>query len=360
MPVGPLKQVLLRSPVKWKELGSYGAQTDTQRRAAPAMLHRRVEGPRDRKVNPWDINELDPTDTGTMGTIPGAIIECNIGDTLRVHFRDLSNTRTKNIPAPWEAPGSGELLPAAARAHSLHAHGLTFPLKYDGAYPLSPPDPDQLITIQERNQWTAIGVTGRYKHGDRVPAGGTFTYIWEARGPASAGVWSYYDHSICDMENVGLGAIGMIVVHNPADKENEVQITADRLPGGSWTGSPVEDVWVLADPIKIGVSQSQLALLVNPTESAHGSAKAEYQKGKKGPAARVKKSSDRIIRFNELEIELDENYKFWNRIRIQVYRKPPLIRRSSPALSRNAGRRDVHQRSKVSRQRSDARRRSED
>src|SRR6266704_4667429 len=27
--------------------------------------------PDDRKVNPWDLNELDPTDNGTMGTIPG-------------------------------------------------------------------------------------------------------------------------------------------------------------------------------------------------------------------------------------------------------------------------------------------------
>jgi plastocyanin/FtsP/CotA-like multicopper oxidase with cupredoxin domain len=321
MPVGSLKQVFMRSPVSGK------SRFATVRRPLKkdAVLLRRYtaewKAPDDRKVNPWDLNELDPTDTGTMGTIPGAIIECNVGDTLRVHFRNL-DTRTKNIPAPWEAPGSGELLPAAARAHSLHAHGLTFPSKYDGAYPLSPPDPDQLVTTKERNQWIEIGVTGRYKQGDRVPAGGTFTYIWEARGPASAGVWSYHDHSICDMENVGLGAIGMIVVHNPADKENEVQITADRLPGGSWTGSLLDDVWVLADPIKIGVSQSQLALLVNPTESAHGSAKAEYQKKKKGPDAREKRAADRIIRFNELEIELDENYKFWNRIRIQVYRKP--------------------------------------
>jgi plastocyanin/FtsP/CotA-like multicopper oxidase with cupredoxin domain len=321
MPVGSLKQVFMRSPVSGK------SRLAAVRRpiAKDALLLRRYtaewKAPDDRKVNPWDLNEIDPTDTGTMGTIPGAIIECNVGDTLRIHFRNL-DTRTKNIPAPWERPGSGELLPAAARAHSLHAHGLTFPSKYDGAYPLSPPDPEQLVTTKERNQWIEIGVTGRYKQGDRVPPGGTFTYIWEARGPASAGVWSYHDHSICDMENVGLGAIGMIVVHNPADKENEVQITTDRLPGGSWTGSPVEDVWVLADPIKIGVSQSQLALLVNPTESAHGSAEAEYQKQKKGPAAREKKATDRIIRFNELEIELDENYKFWNRIRIQVYRKP--------------------------------------
>ena len=29
--------------------------------------------PDDRKVNPWDLNEPDPTDNGTMGTIPGPI-----------------------------------------------------------------------------------------------------------------------------------------------------------------------------------------------------------------------------------------------------------------------------------------------
>ena len=258
------------------------------------------------EVNPWDLNDFIPTDTGTMGTIPGAIIECNVGDTLRVHFRNL-DTRTKKIPAPWVASSwlQGSCCRRRRACNSFMLTGSTFPSKYDGAYPLSPPDPDQLITTQERNQWIAIGVTGRYKQGDRVPAGGTFTYILEARGPASAGVWSYHDHSICDMENVGLGAIGMIVVHNPADKENEVQITADRLPGGSWTGSPWRMSGCSADPIKIGVSQSQLALLVNPTESAHRSAKAEYQREKKGPDAREKRAADRIIRFNELEIELD-------------------------------------------------------
>jgi hypothetical protein len=45
--------------------------------------------PDDRKVNPWDLNELDPTDNGTMGTIPGPVIECNVGDSVIVHFRDL-------------------------------------------------------------------------------------------------------------------------------------------------------------------------------------------------------------------------------------------------------------------------------
>ena len=78
---------------------------------------------------------------------------------------------------------------------------------------------------------------GPYKQGDRVPPIGSFTYVWEARGPASAGVWIYHDHSICD-GNVARGALGLIVVHNPADKLNEVDITPARLPDGSWIGSP--------------------------------------------------------------------------------------------------------------------------
>src|SRR5215831_13268230 len=45
--------------------------------------------PDDRKVNPWDLNEPDPTDAGTMGTIPGPVIECNVGDTVVVHFRNM-------------------------------------------------------------------------------------------------------------------------------------------------------------------------------------------------------------------------------------------------------------------------------
>jgi hypothetical protein len=316
VPVGPLKQVFMRSPVSGK---SRLAIVRTPL-AKDALLLRRYtaewKAPDDRKVNPWDLNEIDPTDTGTMGTIPGAIIECNIGDTLRIHFRNL-DTRTKTIPAPWQAASSAELLPAAARAHSLHAHGLTFPSKHDGAYPLSPPDPDQPIPNEERNEWNAIGVTGRYKQGDRVPPGGTFTYLWEARGPASAGVWSYHDHSVCDMENLSLGAVGMIVVHNPADKYNEVQITADQLPGGSWIGSPLDDVWVPAWEVKIGLLQSQLTSFVNPSGSAPGAGNSKPAKDEKGPVA-----ADRIIRWGELVVELDDNYRYWNRIRVQVYRKP--------------------------------------
>src|SRR4051812_19905027 len=45
--------------------------------AKDALILRRYTAnwktPDDRKVNPWDINEKDPTDEGTMGTIPGPV-----------------------------------------------------------------------------------------------------------------------------------------------------------------------------------------------------------------------------------------------------------------------------------------------
>jgi hypothetical protein len=46
--------------------------------------------PDDRKVNPWGLNEPDPTDNGTMGTIPGPVIEYKLttGDRVIVHFRN--------------------------------------------------------------------------------------------------------------------------------------------------------------------------------------------------------------------------------------------------------------------------------
>ena len=47
--------------------------------------------PDDRKVNPWDLNEPFPGETGTMGTIPGPTIEAKVGDDVIVHFRNMDN-----------------------------------------------------------------------------------------------------------------------------------------------------------------------------------------------------------------------------------------------------------------------------
>src|SRR5205823_410505 len=108
-----------------------------------ALLYRRYTenwaAPDDRKVNAWDLNEPDPTDNGTMGTIPGAVLECSVGDSMTVHFRNL-DMRTHMPSDGSEAP-----LPLLQRLHSMHPHGIVFATTSDGAYPLSPPDSSQLV-----------------------------------------------------------------------------------------------------------------------------------------------------------------------------------------------------------------------
>jgi FtsP/CotA-like multicopper oxidase with cupredoxin domain/plastocyanin len=180
------------------------------------------QAPDDRKVNPWDLNEPDPTDNGTMGTIPGPTLECNVGDRIIVHFRNKDFR-----------PG----LDITACTHSLHPHGIVFAPQYDGAFPLSPPDPSQPIPPAEAAAWADIGVSGGLKQGDRVPPGATFTYTWDTFGwPTTAGVWHYHDHSVCDHENTVLGALGFLVIHNPEDPDDVIeQDLPQGLPNGQLT-----------------------------------------------------------------------------------------------------------------------------
>ena len=199
--------------------------------------------PDDRKVNPWDLNEQNPTDNGTMGTIPGATIDCNVGDDVIVYFRnkdERSITVIKQITITLPPPFGTitfpiqvqEPLPAEERAHSLHPHGIVFEPEHDGAYPLSPADATQPVG-GEAALWNQLGVT-QFKKGDRVPPGATFTYRWNTFGwPSTAGVWEYHDHSICDHHNVVLGAIGFLVIHNPANVDDVVD---QDLPGDDPNG----------------------------------------------------------------------------------------------------------------------------
>ena len=110
--------------------------------------------PDDRKVNPWDINEKDPTDNGTMGTIPGPVIECNVGESVIVHFRNMDMRLTKDVKA---------------RTHSMHVHGFVFKQEHDGAYPLSnadltqrvdgtTPNPAQIAAPDETTFWDSIAL----------------------------------------------------------------------------------------------------------------------------------------------------------------------------------------------------------
>jgi FtsP/CotA-like multicopper oxidase with cupredoxin domain/plastocyanin len=226
--------------------------------AKDALILRRYtanwKNPDDRKVNPWDINEPDPTEGnifkgGTMGTIPGPVLECSIGDTIIVHFKNMDDRRDLTGD-----PTSVFL----QKTHSLHTHGITFSNKHDGAYPLSPADDsddpqnpgtklNQITTAAEANLWAGVpGFTGNFKQGDRVPPTGTFTYVWNTLGwPTTAGMWLYHDHSICDMDNVNNGAIGALVIHNRNDVQDvDIRRGPDDpdpafLPGGSPNGSPV-------------------------------------------------------------------------------------------------------------------------
>ncbi|TMK57559.1 MAG: hypothetical protein E6G60_16755 [Actinobacteria bacterium] len=209
--------------------------------------------PDDRKINPWGVNEPDPRQT--LGTLPGAVIECDLanGDDVLVHFRNMDTRVGAN----------GQLLDPKRRAHSLHPHGFVFESRFDGAYPLSPPDPNQPVG-GEAAAWASVAVGGN-KKGDRVPGptqrgvpGGTFTYHWQTFSwPTTSGVWLYHDHSICDMDNVTYGAIGLIVIHNSADPED---ILAQDLPGGDPNGSPVQ--WrCFPPPFPLGVDASAIALI---------------------------------------------------------------------------------------------------
>ena len=203
--------------------------------------------PDDRKVNPWDLNEPDPTDNGTMGTIPGPTLACIVGDRLIVHFRnkDFRGSVPEN---------DSKLLPVNERTHSLHPHGIAFAPQYDGAYPLSPIDPDQPVG-DETELWLQVGVTSPFKQGDRVPPGGTFTYIWDTLGwPTTAGVWHYHDHSICDVENVKLGAIGFLIIHKP---ENPDDVVEQDLPNGEANGS-LSEIQCFLLPTPIPVSPTDL------------------------------------------------------------------------------------------------------
>jgi hypothetical protein len=113
-----------------------------------------------------------------MGTIPGPVIECNVGDSVTVHFRNFDTRDGKTVEE---------------RTHSLHPHGFVFEPTSDGAYPLSPPDPAQPVAA-EKPLWDTVGVK-TLKKSDRVPPpppfnletftqdpGGTFTYTWNTTG----------------------------------------------------------------------------------------------------------------------------------------------------------------------------------
>jgi FtsP/CotA-like multicopper oxidase with cupredoxin domain/plastocyanin len=314
--------------------------------------------PDDRKVNPWDLNEPDPTDNGTMGTIPGPVIECNVGDSVVVHFRNLdrrnlTEARTVHIPGPFGGGFDIHIpavpLPIEKRVHSLHPHGFVFKASSDGAYPLSPPDTTQPVTgilTDESFAWSKVpGFSGIFKKGDRVPPNGTFVYHWNTIGwPTTSGVWLYHDHSICDMENVDLGAIGIIVIHNPADTQQEVDIRAGDpadpskldpafLPDGSPNGSPINVIcFPFPDPFPVrphdldGLGLRHAEVPGHVHGGAHAPAPAAAAPAPAAPKAKEdshKPVLERLIRRGDFLFELDEKFLAIRRFCLRRYDTPP-------------------------------------
>jgi len=304
--------------------------------------------PDDRKVNPWDLNEPDPTDNGTMGTIPGATIEANVGDTVLVHFRNMDQrtelvTTLETITLPGidvfgiHIPGREitfpitreQPLPVERRAHSLHTHGFVFAPAFDGAYPLSPPDTSQPIPAAEAAAWSSLGVTS-LKKGDRVPPEGTFTYRWETFGwPTTAGVWLYHDHSICDDDNVEHGAIGIVVIHNPTNAEDQQDVVPTELPGGSPNGSPLQ-FFPFPLPFKALALPHDLEALVAEEAGLPMAGMAMGDLDMPGPR-RGRTAADtaelpataRLMARGELVLALDAKFKGITHLFLRRFRSPP-------------------------------------
>lgn len=334
--------------------------------------------PDDRKVNPWDLNEPDPTDNGTMGTIPGPVIECNVGDSVVVHFRNMDMREEKpaetiTITIPGIPPFIPERtitfqIPAVPlaigkRVHSLHPHGFVFQNTSDGAYPLSPPDPNQPpISASEAAAWASVpqppGMSplkeGDFKRGDRVPPGGTFIYRWNTVSwPSTAGVWHYHDHSICDVDNIELGAIGIIVIHNPEDTEQEVDIRDLNdptkldpafLPDGSPNGSPRNFICIPIPGIRLpilphdleGLGQLDIGMpgghphALTTIHPRHGREEEEHKEEEhndeqehKEEAAGRRPIPGRLLKRGDLFFELDEKLQFIRLFCFLRYDPPP-------------------------------------
>jgi manganese oxidase len=107
-----------------------------------------------------------PGVSGDNDGIPGPTIRARVGDKIVVHFRNLDT----------------------AMPHSMHFHGVRYPVGSDGAF-----------------------VPGFSGPGANVKPGDTFVYRLTA-GPDSAGVWPYHDHSPSMMDSIAGGMYGALSI----------------------------------------------------------------------------------------------------------------------------------------------------
>ena len=120
-----------------------------------------------------------PASSAGGGVIPGPLIQAQVGERLRIHFKNMDTLR--NEP------------------HSMHFHGVHYAPSSDGAY--------------------LPGFSGKDAN---VKPGQSYTYRLTA-GEDSAGVWPYHDHSPSMMNSIGGGMFGMLSIRGrdeqPPDRE---------------------------------------------------------------------------------------------------------------------------------------------
>jgi FtsP/CotA-like multicopper oxidase with cupredoxin domain len=105
-------------------------------------------------------------------TIPGPLIEANVGETIIVHFQNM-------LKSPV----------------TIHPHGVQYSADMDGAYKGKYTDPGGFV------QKKAI-----------------VDYVWEAI-PESKGAWMYHDHGPMDPLPLYKGLFGSILIRDPSEKQ---------------------------------------------------------------------------------------------------------------------------------------------
>jgi FtsP/CotA-like multicopper oxidase with cupredoxin domain len=103
-------------------------------------------------------------------TVPGPLIEAEVGDTVVVHFRNKLRTPV-----------------------TVHPHGVFYSNEMDGAY---------------KGKWTDPG--------GFVQRNRTFTYVWECH-EGTEGTWLYHDHGPMDPLPVFKGLFGPLLIRKRGD-----------------------------------------------------------------------------------------------------------------------------------------------
>ncbi|MFC8452921.1 multicopper oxidase domain-containing protein [Kitasatospora sp. NPDC057223] len=137
----------------------------------------------------WDSPleaDFGPEGIGANSGIPGPVLRAEVGDVVRVHFR--------NNDEHYKWP------------HSMHPHGVVYAPESDGGW------------LAENPQ----------RPGSAVEFGESYVYTWLCH-PSSAGTWPYHDHSVPQIPPAGSGG--------PADAVNGHGHEAPTAERGRATGT---------------------------------------------------------------------------------------------------------------------------